>query len=140
MFSTLDGTDNRHLIVRLLQRRGEDTQIIPVELSGRGSLHQLATRARAMPTPEIVQALADEIAAQPWHLSESAGADGAKQARLRQENGPSSTRPVAFDVVEVRVWKLDFEHGDTRISAAPRLIGDARAERRTSSVAREVDR
>jgi hypothetical protein len=126
MFSTLDGRDNRRLIVELVNRRGEKQTEVRVDLPRTGSLRKLADKAQAMPTEERVRALAEEVAKQPWRVAEAREGEGENWARITRDRlKQKGTRPVAFDAVEVRVWKLSFERKDGKTLANPDVLRTA---------------
>jgi hypothetical protein len=123
MFSTLDGVDNRHLIVNLVTGHGETARKVLIDLPRTGSLRNLAQKAKAMPTEARVRAFALEVAKQPWRVALSKTADGSNNARLvRNPARLASTRLVAFDGVEVIVWKLLVQNEGRTIAADPELI------------------
>jgi hypothetical protein len=139
MFSTLDGRDNRRLIVSLVRRHGDETKLVGVELPTRGGLRQLAEKAQAMPTDERVRALADEIGKQPWRVANTPAPDGPNQARLVLDRAKQKKfSPVPFDAVEVSVWKLHFEHRGDRVSATPELLRTSYVEKPGASTRREA--
>jgi hypothetical protein len=134
MFSTLDVRENRRLIVELVRQRGEKKNEVPVDLPNKGSLRRLADKARAMPTEERVRALAEEVAKQSWRMSDVKDGDGKNRARIvRTKSKQEGTRPVAFDAVDVTVWRLVFERKNGMSSAGPEIL-------RTAHVAKQQAR
>jgi hypothetical protein len=130
MFSTLDGRDNRRLIVSLVQRRADKKREVAVDLPTKGSVRQLAEKAQAMPTEERLRLLAEAIAKQPWRIGDSRPADGTNNARIVQDKAKQAgTRLVPFDTVEVGVWKLQFERKDGMVSTTPELVRRVSATR-----------
>lgn len=123
MFSTLDGRDNRRLIVTLVHQRGDKKREIAVDLPAKGSIRQLADKAQAMPTESRLRLLADAIAHQSWRVADSRPAKGDNNARLILEKSKqANTRLVSFDSVEVSLWKLQFERKDGMVSTTPELV------------------
>jgi hypothetical protein len=131
MFSTLDGRDNRRLIVTLVRRRSDQEERQPAALPRTARVARLAKQARAMPSAERVQALADALAAQPWRIDQKL-ADGApEKARvIREAWKQRGTRVVDFDFVEVSLWKVRFDaHPTNMLAPRAELVRTLRAER-----------
>jgi hypothetical protein len=131
MFSTLDGRDNRRLLVHLESPSESGTRRTVAELPRTRRVEWLAEQARAMPTAERLQHLADELATQPWRLRAGSNPDGVARARvLKDRIALHQSRPAAFDGIEVSVWKLEFSDSNaTELVARSSLVRTVRAKR-----------
>jgi hypothetical protein len=130
MFSTLDGLNNRRLLVSLVRHRTGEKQGVPVELPRDGKLRQLVNKTRAMPTTERLQILADEIAKQPWRVTDTREPDGVNEARLITDPSKQAhTRLVTFQEVVVTVVKLGVDREGTKLLPTAELTRTVSATR-----------
>jgi hypothetical protein len=131
MFSTLDGRENRHLIITLLGDGGS-TRVV-ADLPTSAGVQRLVARARAMPTAENLENLAGELAGLSWRVPyDNESRTGSQRARvLVRRTDLAATRSLSFDRVEVVAFKLRFEsRGNDSITPRPEVIRTVDAPRK----------
>lgn len=107
MFSTLDGRDNRRLIITLVRGNGAEQRRVHAELPKDEKIRLLAERARALPTRERLQELGRALAKQPFRLVGKGDTGRPPRAKvLTSPREQERTQRAEFDAVELVLWKV----------------------------------